>query len=126
MFGFLHKTEVLAFVTGSSAMDATETGEVAQQIVKEPGAAMDTDRWGAILQVNFLTNLMLLPSKYSKVQTKKQKPKLSHCHKRRLIKVLFQRHVDLTVESSQMIWRCMYRHDPYALLSGKHKTQIYL
>ena len=42
---------MLSFATGSGAIDATETGEVAQQIVKEPGAAMDTDRWGAILQV---------------------------------------------------------------------------
>lgn len=34
-------------------MDETETGQVVQQLTREPGAAMDPHRWGAILQVGY-------------------------------------------------------------------------
>lgn len=36
---------------GPGSQEKTEVGTVVQQLVKQPGAAMDPNRWGAILQV---------------------------------------------------------------------------
>lgn len=48
---------VMWLVPGSGMLGETETGQVVQQLVKEPGAAMDLNRWGAILQVSFSRKL---------------------------------------------------------------------